>query len=41
MNAGVKLTGNSKYILKVRFSNTMMVVHNSLATLVEELEKQM
>lgn len=30
----VILTGNSKYIIKVRFSNTVLVVCNSFATLV-------
>lgn len=28
----VKFTGNGKYILKVKFPNIVMVVHNSLIT---------
>ena len=34
MDKDVKLTGNSKYLLKVKFSNIVTVMHNSLAILV-------
>ena len=30
----VKLTGNGKYIVKVRLPNIVMLVHNSLTTLI-------
>ena len=29
MNVGVKLTGKGKYIVKIRFSNTVMMVCDS------------
>ena len=34
MNVVEKLTGNAKYIVKVRFYNIVMVVNNSLTILV-------